>query len=165
MNYSDICDYLSYDEVTGELTWLKDRGRMAKAGYKAGTTSQNGYIRVWFKGRSYPAHKIAWLLHNKEWCEYLDHIDGNRSNNKISNLRRSDPVSNAKNRKRPSNNTSGCTGVYSYPNGKWQARIHDSGKSIILGMFDDFESAKEARKAAEARHGYSKNHDRVISLD
>lgn len=163
MDYKIISEFLSYDSTTGFLYWKKNRGRLAKAGDRAGTLTKHGYIRIWFKGKSYPAHKIAWLLSFHEYPEYLDHKDGVRFNNAISNLQLSDPISNSKNRKRPSNNTSGCTGVYSYPNGKWQARIHDKGKTHILGLFDNFNDAVSARKLAEAKHGYSKNHDRVTS--
>ena len=163
MNYSRFLDLLSYDKNSGSLTWNEDRGRTAKKGSIAGTKTKLGYVRVWLSGKTYPAHKIAWFLHFNQWPEYIDHINGIRDDNRISNLRLSNPVKNSRNRKRPSNNTSGCTGVYKYSDKSWQARIHDNGKTVILGMFSTFDEAKKARKDAEKLFGYSKNHDRVTS--
>jgi HNH endonuclease len=97
---------------------------------------------------------IMWAFaHNGEWAtNELDHIDRNRKNNKISNLRVATSSQNCMNRSY-SKNTSGVPGVYWHINRKrWQARIKVNHKSFFLGTFIDFEDARQARYDAEDRY-------------
>lgn len=99
---------LSYDQGTGLFTWLIDRGNGACAGQRAGTVDRNsGYVLVQIDGRQYRAHRLAWLYVHGRWPRPLiDHIDRNRANNRISNLREATSAINNSN------------------TGRWRSRSH-----------------------------------------
>ena len=89
----------------------------------------------------------------------IDHIDGNRENNVISNLRLVNNRENTMNRRKRNDNTSGITGVSWDKNaGKWQAYINKDGRRQPLGVFEDKFEAICTRKSAENRLGYHENH-------
>ena len=135
-------EQLKYDPDTGVITWLVSR-RGVSAGSVAGTQDTNGYRKIMLSRRYYGSHRIAWLLSNGEWPNgIIDHIDGNPSNNKISNLRLSNTSLNAANKKRPSTNTSGFKGVsFVKSTGKWYSAIKVNGISKNLGCYDTPEIA------------------------
>lgn len=156
---------LRYDAETGKLFWLHSdampphwNGRRAGTeaftyvgsdGYKIGTISYKGM----------KAHRVIWALIHGEWPEQIDHIDHNRSNNRIENLRAACPKENAKNLSMLKRNTSGVTGVrWAKRDKKWQARISVRKRDVFLGNFLKFEDAVRARKEAEDRFGYHANH-------
>lgn len=113
-------DYFYYDESSpSRLRWKVDRYRgknlsikFISAGDSAGCLSK-GYYKVELKGRSYLCHRIIYELHNGLIPDgkYVDHLDQNKSNNNIANLRLVSRVENARNCRKSSNNTSGVTGV------------------------------------------------------
>lgn len=108
------------------------------------------------------AHRIIWTMANGRWPEEdIDHIDGNRLNNAISNLRSVSRQENTKNLSRRPLNTSGVPGViWNKRSRKWRASIKVSGKFIYLGHFENLEAAALARKIAEAQYGFHPNHGR-----
>jgi hypothetical protein len=116
----------------------------------------NGYRHIQFQGKQHMEHRVAWFLHYGEWPEDLiDHINGNRADNRICNLRLATAQENSRNRKRPSNNTSGHKGVswIGHYQG-WQATIKFDGKNKFLGRFPTAEEAADAyNKAALQHHG------------
>lgn len=119
------------------------------------------YVVVKIMGDRFFAHRIAFIHHVGSISEELevDHIDGNGLNNSISNLRIVTKGENARNQKRYNNNESGTVGVsYSSLKSKWVAQIGYSGRVIHLGYFNKKEYAIEARKLAEIKYGYHKNH-------
>ena len=120
------------------------------------------YRRVSIKGSVYLIHRIAWAITYGEWPDSeLDHIDGNRCNNSIANLRKATLQTNMRNKSRYAKNTTGTTGVSWYsPYGKYVAVISAGGKKRYLGYFDNLDDAIEARKLAEERYGYHPNHGR-----
>lgn len=124
------------------------------------TISANGYREGRLLGVSTKSHRVIWkMLHGTE-PEQIDHIDGNRTNNAASNLSAATNATNTKNAKRRKDNTSGVVGVSWYPHqrkhGKWLVKI--SGKHV--GMFDNFDEAVAARRAAEVAYDYHPNHGR-----
>ena len=143
-------ELLSYDSSTGILKWKKDVSRRVKAGNQAGSPSSTGHINIELNGKCLKAHRVAWLLHYGKWPDlHLDHIDGNPSNNMISNLREVTRSQNMINRKMHANNKSGFKGVHKRSNGnKWKAQIKFQGKVMHLGYFDDPEMAAKAYRAA-----------------
>lgn len=117
-----------YDEKLGIIYWNKNK-------HIAGTM-HNGYIRIRFKGKNLPAHIIAWILfYNKIPEGELDHINHNRSDNRIVNLREVSKRVNQKNRTKTVH--SNYYGVSKTQSGKWQTHCYKNKKLIYLGVYDD----------------------------
>lgn len=177
---------LRYEPETGELFWRKrtpqmfeDWGRGSVGGKplewrcsrwnkryaNAGAGSvdvQSGYIRVFLKDTHFYAHRVAWVIEKGEIPEgmLIDHQNGVRPDNRLSNLRLATIEQNAQNTK-ARKNTSGVHGVFwNSQKEKWQARICVSGQEIHLGFFGDLKLAAEARLEAQKKHGFHPNHGR-----
>ena len=135
-----------------------------KAGKKAGgKIDDRGYCKLGFtwngKSLNWYQHRVIWAMHYGQWpTKSLDHIDGNKANNAIKNLREVTREENMRNRAINKNNTSGHIGVYQHKSGKWMAQIQDKGKRIGLGIYPNIEDAIAARQAAEIKYGYHENH-------
>jgi hypothetical protein len=100
-------------------------------------------------------HKVAWFLHHGEWPEIVDHINGDKTDNRITNLRSCTPSQNGRNKKISSRNTSGKVGVTFYKRTqKWRAWFSIDGKTVSLGYHDTKHAAIAARVAAEKLHGF-----------
>lgn len=122
----------------------------------------NGYRRGHVFGVMHPAHRVIFAMAHGEWPEdQIDHINGDRSDNRIENLRAVSHAENQRNRQRPSTNTSGVVGVTLVERDRWQAQITHEGRLIFLGYFSDFSEACSARTAADEKYGYHKNHGRA----
>lgn len=171
-------ELLSYNNDTGICTWkTRDSrwfnqsniggvdGNVARwnkkfSGKELSKVSKSGYITVGIFNRSYEIHRIIWLMMTGEWPNVIDHINGDRSDNRWENLRNVDTKENAKNSRKSSNNTSGVTGVSKHSCGKWRAEITDNGKYVYLGIYNNFSDAVNVRKEAEKAFGYHENHGR-----
>ena len=142
---------LNYDQETGIFTWKVRTANRVKVGDAAGCPDGGGYLRIKVQSRLYRAHRLAWLHTHGVWPKgELDHINRNRSDNRVSNLRDISHKQNLQNSGKRSDNTSGHTGVYWYkPYSKWRALIMHNYKLIHLGYFSILEEAIAARKAAE----------------
>lgn len=88
------------------------------------------------------AHRLAWLIMTGEHPPVLDHINGDRLDNRWRNLRKADKAANAWNRAKASNNTSGVKGVYAGRDGRWCCRVDVRGKRHWLGAYDDLDLAE-----------------------
>ena len=147
---------LNYDSDTGFLSWNISPSNNIKPGKRAGTISRRGYLKVKIGGKSYPAHHLVWLLANGSYPESeIDHIDGDKLNNRISNLRLANRHQNNTNVLKRKDNTSGFKGVTWRPKrNKWAARISINGKRKNLGHYETKEEAAEAYiKYSLAHHG------------
>lgn len=144
---------LHYDEATGRFTRLVDQGRYA-AGGRAGTVdSHEGYRRVGVDGVLYREHRLAWLYVHGEWPALeVDHINGDRADNRFVNLRLATRIDNTRNRGRGRNNTSGIKGVSRKAQNKWTATITLGGKNKYLGSFATREEAATAYASAVAKY-------------
>ena len=158
----ELAEYIQntykYNPETGEIVWkTKFEG---KATFKS--KNKWGYLAGGALGKHYYAHRVAWLLHYGSWPEGpIDHINGVKSDNRIENLRVVTPEQNQKNRKRGTRNKSGAVGVYWVNRlNRWQVQIGVNGKEKHIGLFKDFDEAVVARKEAEVKYGYHKNHGR-----
>ena len=142
---------LNYDPETGIFTRKVRTANNVKAGDIAGSLAGDGYLLIGVLSRLHRAHRLAWLYVYGTWPEdQIDHINRIRTDNRISNLREVSHKQNGQNRSKPSNNTSGHTGVYWHKQkSKWVAQIKHSYKMIHLGYFSILEEALSARKAAE----------------
>jgi len=126
----------------------------------AGYIGTNGYLRICILGKYYLAHRIIFLMFNGYLPKAIDHIDGDKSNNKVENIRECTTNQNQYNAKLRKDNKSGYKGInLDKRNKMWHARIMVDGKRIHLGYFDDPEVAeKEVRIARIKYHGEFANH-------
>lgn len=153
-----IKELLSYNAETGAFTWNVSRGK-AKKGSIAGHKNSVGYIEIGIDGSLYYAHRLAFLYTFGKCSMNIDHIDGDKSNNAIKNLRLADPKTNSRNSSRSKSNKSGITGVsFDAVNSKWRATIKVNGKQIHLGRFATTDEAKKARLEAQKFYGFHDNH-------
>lgn len=144
-----VNNLFTYDATEGVLRYASDRGNM-KTGDEAGYTDAYGYRRVYISGKNYAVHRLVWeLVHGVSPTKPLDHIDGNKQNNRISNLREVTPMENSQNRVNArKDSSSGVLGV-GFHQGKWRARIRVNKKRIELGSFDSLEDAAAAYQNAK----------------
>ncbi len=154
---------LNYDKDTGIFTWREPTSKRVKVGDLAGALNK-GYrrIKITIDGitRSYMAHRLVWLYMYGVWPkEQLDHVNHNRSDNRMINLREADNTTNHKNKTINKNNKSGFTGVrLAKKNKKWRAEIIVNGKTIHLGYFTDKNEAICARLHANRLYKFHANH-------
>jgi HNH endonuclease/AP2 domain len=147
-------EQLSYNSDTGEFRWLVANSHRVKIGDVAGSLKFTGYryICLTFNSKQYlfRAHRLAWLYVYGSWpSNNLDHIDRNRLNNCISNLREATYSENNKNQTKQANRSSRYVGVWwNKPNQKWNAGIGANGKYAYLGSFTSEEEAALAYNAA-----------------
>lgn len=148
--YDQISAALSYDPSTGLITRKASSSSNARAGDTAGYKNQTGYVYLSVLGKSYKAHRIAWLLHYREWPSgEIDHVNGIKDDNRIVNLRDATRSENQHNRPAYSTNTSGFKGVTWWKqNSKWRADIRINGKRYYLGMYATAELAHAAYSGA-----------------
>lgn len=145
-------EVIHYDPETGIFTRKVRLAQRHQVGDRADMVVTSGglagYFRVSLFSKRYLAHRLAWLYVHGKWPEHdIDHINGNKSDNRMENLR---DVPNAINRQnmrraRSDSSTSKYLGVHYHQAGKkWRARIQLNGKSIHVGMFDTEEEAHAA---------------------
>lgn len=166
-----IQELFNYDPETGHLFWkARDESQFASkpasviwnlrfAGQRAGHDHPRGHVAVLVDGRVTAAHRIIWLYVHGEWPDQIDHINGTRRDNRLSNLRNVSNAENAMNRPLLRKNTSGVNGVTRIGS-KWVARIRANKTHYNLGRFDTLQEATAARKDAEQRLGFHPNHGR-----
>lgn len=158
-----LLDLLDVDPATGEIRWRErpDDAIWNKrfAGKQAGGKNSQGYVVVNIRNTHHRAHHIVWTVANGVWPHLdIDHIDGDRANNRISNLRQVTRVENLRNKGAASGRV-GLVGV-TKSGRQWRARIYVDREQIELGYFDHFEDAIAARHSAEKKFGFSKDHGR-----
>lgn len=172
---------LRYDPETGKLFW-KERGpEWFKCGARSAahnantwntkyagkeaicTVNSHGYKTGGVFDRIVKAHRVVWAIEYGEWPNgHIDHISGDRLDNRVDNLRVVNDKINRRNHKMRSDNKSGRVGVcYLKAARKWHAYINDDlGNHLRLGTYAKKECAIKARQRAEIEHGYHQNHGR-----
>lgn len=157
----DVRALFNYDRATGELRW-RYRADASKtwntkyAGKLAGYINKIGYRCICINNGRYLAHRLIWILVTGRWPQKLiDHINGDRADNRWSNLREATFSENGFNAPPRKNNSTGITGVSWYSNlNCYVAKIYINRKSKHLGCYDSLEEAAEARRRAERKlHG------------
>lgn len=149
-------EVLNYDPETGHFTWLVSRRGPARIGSRAGTVDSYGYILVGIDGRSFKAHRLAFLYMTGAFPPaWVDHANREKSDNRWENLRPATPSENRANEGLRRDNTTGYKGVsWNKRRGKWHARGRRGGRVAHLGYFDDLEEAAEAARAwRKENHG------------
>lgn len=158
IDHATLTRLLDYDPHTGSFKWKHRPGRRggARTGAVAGWPHRLGYWCITVFDSQYYAHRLAWLHVNAEWPpSELDHIDNDKRNNAIANLRLATRAQNNANRGKMGNNKSGYKGVsWINAHGKWRAACRARGKTHHLGYFTTREAAYEAYLRGSRRlHG------------
>jgi hypothetical protein len=152
MILKELKNVLEYNYIDGVFIWKRDiyRGKgkgnkLVNKGDIAGFIAHDGYRYIKYNGKRYLEHRLAFLFIYNESPEFIDHIDGNKSNNRINNLRKCDRNQNGQNRGKMANNTSGYKGVHlDKRNNKYASQIRNNGRLEWLGYFDNVEDAAKA---------------------
>lgn len=175
----ELCrQLLRYEPETGKLFWLPrsdDCGLAMPPASSGGWNAWNGrhagkpalcckfagYLTGRIDNKLMQSHRVIWAIVHGYWPDMIDHIDGNRSNNLLSNLRSVSKAENNRNQQLHATNTSGRVGVFwSAGRRKWAAAIRVNGKQTSLGRFVTFEEAVAVRERAERELGFHPNHGR-----
>lgn len=121
-----------------------------------------GYLRGMIKNHKYFAHRVVWAMTHGKWpSDELDHVNGDKTDNRLANLRVVDRTTNNRNSARRKDNTTGATGVFKVRStGRFMAYIRVDRRVRHLGFFGTFDEALTRRKAAEVEFGFHENHGR-----
>jgi hypothetical protein len=168
---------IDYNSETGEMLWKERPAWMFRpnrysrkssanywnlqfAGKPALAANDRGYLVGEIFTQWQAAHRVAWAIYYGRWPNgHIDHINQQRNDNRISNLRDVTQAENSQNKRMHKNNKSGVIGVSWYPSTKkWAADIGINGKRTRLGYFASIEEAAAARKVAEHKYGFHPNH-------
>ena len=160
-----IMELFSYDETTGIFIRKCDISNY-KQGTTAGTKDRNGYIAITVDRTITYAHRLAWLyVYGKMPAKEIDHINGDKADNRIHNLRDVTRAVQAKNMPKVVKNNSACIGVAKRKDcNRWAAKIQVAGKNIYLGIYKTYEEAVAARIAANKKYGFSDSHGRLQEM-
>jgi len=150
-------ELLDFDPLTGVFLWKVNRRGNSRAGDVAGKQTTQGYRSIRVDGRDYQAHRLAWLYVHGAWPEQqIDHLNGQRSDNRLANLRDVSGSINQQNRRVASRGKSSPLGVYWIDNnpgnpvpGHWYARITVRRRLVTIGKFSSTEAAHQAYVAAK----------------
>lgn len=136
---------LSYDPKNGLFVWISPTCARMKIGDLAGCLQQpGGYWKIYVDGRQYFAHRLAFLYMTGEWPKAdVDHINGDRADNRWINLREATRSQNCGNVRRHCDSRTGFKGV-TQARGKFQAKITLAGRSVYLGVYATAEAAHAA---------------------
>lgn len=178
-DYDLLHQLFRYEPETGKIFHrlrpphlFKEGGSVSQEGYAkrwnakwadkdAGQITNDGYVMVFALGGRYLVHRLAFkMIYNREPVA-CDHINGDRTDNRIGNLREVTNAQNCRNAAVQKRNKVGCPGVLKSKNGqRWYARVTCHGKAHFLGSFDTLDQAIAARKDAQTKLGFHPNHGR-----
>ena len=164
LTQNELKEILSYNQDTGDFRWLIRPANCVHIGDIISSFDTAGYLRVGYKGIRYSCHRLAWLYVYGVWPKEIDHINHNRKDNRILNLRNISHRDNMMNASKRKDNKSGVTGVcWDKANNKWQAYIIVNGKNINLGRFVSKSDAVKTRKNASIKYSFHENHGAHIN--
>lgn len=142
-----VRELLSYDPATGQFHWKQRMSQRVHAGARAGSVSKRGYRSIKVEGKMRRACRLAWLMVHGEWPRHeIDHVNGDRGDDRIENLRDVTHQVNTQNLKgaKATNRSTGLLGVSKGRRGRPQALIRINGETVSLGHFDSAELAHQA---------------------
>lgn len=154
----ELACYL-FDYIDGELFWKNTTHGKIKVGSKVGFINNDGYYTASVYGKKYLNHQIVYLMHHGYFPKEIDHINRDRLDNKIENLREVTRAQNMQNKAMYKRNTSGAKGVsWKKSINKWQVAINVNGVRKYIGVFEDFELAElVSMEARDKFHGIYAN--------
>lgn len=158
LTYDRANELFRYEPSSGKLFWKAGHN----VGQRAGTLHKTtGYRQVKVNGTCHNEHRIIMLITHGDLPEgmQVDHINHDRADNRLANLRFVTHTQNGRNTKLPVTNTTGVIGVsYNKKYDKYYAQIYIKGKNIYLGWHDTLEEAATARAEAEKLYNFHPNH-------
>lgn len=157
----EVKKWLKYYPETGEFEWLiRPTNSFKKGRWFGAKRSQGAYMGIKWPGkRSIKCHRLAFVIMKGYWPKAVDHINGDKEDNRWCNLREADAVLNGRNLPLQHNNTSGYPGVFKV-NKRWRVLLRMEGKRVHIGYFKTLEEAAIARKEADKKYGFHENHGR-----
>lgn len=164
LDHSQLKKDLNYNPDTGEITLARTIERVGQKGRLMGCTfKRNGRPskcqNISYRGKRYLLHRLAWFYVHGYMPKFIDHINGDSSDNRLCNLREVTVTENNRNVGKQSNNKSGFTGVsWNKSKCRWGVQIWHKSKPINMGWFKEQNNAILARKIAEKVFGYHENH-------
>lgn len=136
LTQSELKEYFVYER--GHLKRIKSSGPRSIIGRNFGSLHKTGYIKGKFNNKPYLEHRLIWFYHYGDWPMYIDHINGDRSDNRVENLRVCTAQQNSFNRKGNRNVTSNYKGVYWHKRDNvWAVEYRKDGKKKFLGYYSD----------------------------
>lgn len=162
ISQSKLHSIFNYNIDTGLFTYKVNKNRQARIGDVAGRTTSKGYTQITIDGKTYVAHKLAFLYEKGYYPEkQIDHKNRVKTDNRLSNLKEVTQFENMKNLNKRQDNTSGKAGV-ARKGKNWQSYINVNLKRIYLGVFKEYSDAVKARIDAEVKYGFVG--DKAIAL-
>lgn len=163
LTFDYLIDHFSYDPDSGRFWRIKrydSWGKRVDCNNAITSKNNRGYFWTNIGRRMFLVHRLIYLFMTGQHPTHeIDHINGDRLDNRWVNLRHVTPFENARNQGNRVDNTSGCRGVtLNINSNKWVARISHEGIRYSLGYFRTKEEAIEARKKAERELKYHENH-------
>ena len=157
LNQEIVRELFDYDAKEGVLIWKSLKSKRIKVGSIAGCINAKGYVQVAVLGKRYLAHRVIWLWHYGYVPEnVIDHINRDKKDNRLDNLRETSSQCNMRNSKLCKRNTSGVKGVYwNSRDSKWISQITIEGAQKHLGICEDFIEAVAHRLAGEQAINWS----------
>lgn len=146
-------EVLSYDPATGIFRWIVRKSKSAKIGKIAGSKTTQGYCYIQLDGTRFFAHRLAWLYVHGKWpSDEIDHINHDRFDNRLNNLRSASRAENRYHSLRHNNNKCGFKGVcWDKHICKWRSSIMKEGVLYHLGYFTTDKAAHSAYMKAAKR--------------
>ena len=163
INQEQLKELLHYDPETGVFKWKDTFGWKAKQGTIAGGINGSGYIYIRLKRKKYRAHRLAWLYTYGKFPEdQIDHINRDKTDNRLVNLRAVSGKENSRNQFIPTNNTSGHIGVsWHTKNNRWRVSV----SKVYYGSFECKSDAIAKAKKVYKELGYHENHGKRVTAN
>lgn len=160
MTQGKLMSFLTYDSEAGIFYRNITTSSNAKEGEICGNITYNGYVRISVDGKRYLAHSLAWLyIYGEMPKTQIDHINHNRKDNRISNLRVCTQAENTRNASIRKDNTSGISGIYfDKKRNVWKVQIKKDSEIGFYGRYKDIEDAIKVRNAVYKELGFHENH-------
>ncbi len=168
LTQQELKKVLRYDPDSGLFFWLDTAKNRPEITLPAGYISR-GYIRIRVGAYVYRAHRLAWLYVYGEWPQNeMDHINHNRADNRIANLRAVTKMENAQNRKLNPRSSSGINGISMCVGARettwrvnfWSVAVPKKRRNRLSRSFKTLAKAISYRKKLELRYGFHENHGR-----
>jgi hypothetical protein len=155
LSNEDVRELFYYNEDTGVLLWRNHRNAKARAGSAVGSIHRTGYRITMINKKNYAVHLLIWQFVYEEIPNQIDHINGNKADNRLCNLRACNASENGRNKRLQSNNSTGFKGVsFCIREGSYQATCRWNGSKKWLGYHATAELAHAAYvKFASQNHG------------